>query len=112
MDPNELYVRNYAPFNIFRELENNYLSLDVVDMKFQGELKYKPISKVELAVLGAYKYSTTTNAATITDQSNQPWVCITHRSIIHGCIPIQTRQTLCHSLYWKRVVFIVRPNIR
>ncbi len=73
MDPNELYVRNYAPFNIFRELENNYLSLDVVDMKFQGELKYKPISKVELAVLGAYKYSTTTNAATITDQSNQAW---------------------------------------
>lgn len=73
MNPNELYVRNYAPFNIFRELENNYLSLDVVDMKFQGELKYKPISKVELAVLGAYKYSTTTNAATITDQSNQAW---------------------------------------
>ena len=35
---NELYVRNYAPFNIFRELENNYLSLDVVDMKFQGEV--------------------------------------------------------------------------
>ena len=30
-------------------------------------------SKVELAVLGAYKYSTTTNAATITDQSNQAW---------------------------------------
>ena len=73
MDPNELYVRNYAPFNIFRELDNNYLSLDVVDMKFQGELKYKPINKVEIAVLGAYKYSTTTNAATITDQSNQAW---------------------------------------
>ena len=73
LDPNEYYVRNYAPFNILHELENNYMDLDVVDMKFQGEFKYKPINKVELSVLGAYKYSTTTQAHKITDYSNQAW---------------------------------------
>ena len=39
LDPNEYYVRNYAPFNILHELDNNYMDLDVVDMKFQGEFK-------------------------------------------------------------------------
>jgi TonB-linked SusC/RagA family outer membrane protein len=71
LDPNEFYVRNYAPFNIHHELANNYIQLDVVDMKFQGELKYKPVRTVELSALGAYKFSTTTQAHFITEQSNQ-----------------------------------------
>ena len=71
LDPNEFYVRSYAPFNIFNELNNNYMNYDVVDMKFQAELKYKPISKVELSVLGAYKFSTTTQSHSITEKSNQ-----------------------------------------
>ena len=71
LDPNEYYVRNYAPFNIHHELANNYMQLDVVDMKFQGELKYKPARTVELSVLGAYKYSTTTQQHFITENSNQ-----------------------------------------
>lgn len=73
LDPNEYYVRNYAPFNILNELDNNYMKLDVVDLKFQGEMKWKPIKKVELAALGAYKYSTTTQAHEIHDYSNQAW---------------------------------------
>lgn len=70
LDPNTYYLRNYAPFNIHNELANNYNDYDVIDMKVQAELKYKPITKVELAVLGAYKFSTTTQANRITDQSN------------------------------------------
>ena len=73
MSPTEYYIRNYAPFNIFNELENNYMNLDVVDMKFQGELKWKPVKKVELSVLGAYKYSTTTQQHYVKDYSNQAW---------------------------------------
>lgn len=73
LDPNEFYVRNYAPFNILHELSNNYMDLDVVDMKFQAELKWKPFKKVELSALGAYKYSTTTQSHNITDFSNQAW---------------------------------------
>lgn len=73
LDPNEYYVRNYAPFNILHELDNNNMNLDVIDMKFQGELKWKPFKKIELSALGAYKYSTTTQAHSITDYSNQAW---------------------------------------
>ena len=71
LDPNEFYIRNYAPFNIHHELDNNYINLDVVDMKFQGELKYKPVRTVELSVIGAYKYSTTTQSHYIKETSNQ-----------------------------------------
>lgn len=73
LDKDEYYVRNYAPFNIINELDNNYMDLNVVDMKFQGELKWKPISKVELSALGAYKYSTTTQSHYVKDYSNQAW---------------------------------------
>ena len=73
LDSKEYYVRNYAPFNIMNELENNLINLDVVDLKFQGEVKWKPISKVELSALGAYKFSTTTQAHEIRDYSNQAW---------------------------------------
>ena len=67
----EFYIRNYAPFNILNELDNNYMDLDVVDTRFQAELQYKPIQKVTMSVLGAYKFSTTSQAHKIMDQSNQ-----------------------------------------
>lgn len=69
-DPNEFYTRNYAPFNIHNELENNYMDLSVADVKFQAELKYKPISKVELSVLGSYRYSNTNQTHYIKENSN------------------------------------------
>ena len=71
LDPNAFYVRNYAPFNILNELDNNYMDLDVVDMKFQAELKYKPITKVELSALASYKYALSTISHEIHDNSNQ-----------------------------------------
>ena len=70
LDANEYYTRNFSPFNIHNELANNYMDLDVVDLKFQAELKYKPIRQVELSAIGAYKFSTTTQAHNITEQSN------------------------------------------
>ena len=73
LDPNEYYVRNYAPFNILHELNNNYIDLSVTDLRFQGELKWKPIKKVELSALGAYKTSSTVQSHTISDYSNQAW---------------------------------------
>jgi len=71
LDQKTAYQRNYAPFNIFDELQNNYMELNVVDLKFQGELKWKPISKVEISALGAVKYQTTSHEHHITDNSNQ-----------------------------------------
>ncbi len=71
LDPDVSYTRNYAPFNIFDELENNYMDLNVVDLRFQSEVKYKPVSQVELSVLGAAKYSASSQEHYILDESNQ-----------------------------------------
>ena len=71
LDVNTFYTRNYAPFDILHELDNNYIDLDVVDIRLQGELKYKPIQKVELGVLGAVKFNQSTQNHTISDDSNQ-----------------------------------------
>ena len=71
LDPNAYYIRNYAPFNILNELENNYMDLDVVDTRFQAELQYKPIQKVTLSLLGAYKFSQASRDHYIKDYSNQ-----------------------------------------
>lgn len=68
---NEYYTRSYAPFNILHELDNNYLDLNVLDLKFQGEVKYKPIEGLELAVLGDVKYSSSETEHIISEHSNQ-----------------------------------------
>lgn len=71
LDPNETYTRNYAPFNIFKELNNNYIDLSVADMKFQGELSWKPILGLEFHLLGAYRVQKTSQEHFILNESNQ-----------------------------------------
>lgn len=71
LDPDEFYTRNYAPFNIMYELDNNYLDLDVFNFRNQAELKYTPIKKVELSALASVKYSQTTREHNVLDNSNQ-----------------------------------------
>ena len=71
LDPNATYTRNYAPFNIFKELDNNYIDLSVADMKFQGEVTYKPIRGLEIHALGAYRTQKTSQEHFILNQSNQ-----------------------------------------
>ncbi len=71
LDPNEFYTRNYAPFNIFHELENNYIDLNVVDLKFQSELNWKIIRGLEANLLAAVKYQTSSQEHHIKDHSNQ-----------------------------------------
>ncbi len=71
LDPDEFYTRNYAPFNIMHELENNYMDLNVTDFRVQGELSWKPVKQLELTALGAYKRTATTNEHYILDSSNQ-----------------------------------------
>jgi len=71
LDPNEYYRRNYADFNIIHELNNNYIDLNVTDVKFQGELNWKIIKGLEVNVLGALKYQTSTQEHNVKDHSNQ-----------------------------------------
>ncbi len=71
MDPTAMYTRNYAPFNIFKELDNNYMDINVQDFRFQGELSWKPISGLELTALGALRYQSSKNEHHVKDGSNQ-----------------------------------------
>ncbi len=71
LDPEEYYTRNYAPFNIVNELEHNYMDIDVVDTKFQGELKIRPIKALELSALGSVRYQLSSTEHNIKEGSNQ-----------------------------------------
>ena len=71
LDPNTDYVANYAPFNILRELDNNFIELNVVDVKFQGELKWKVLQGLEVSALGAVRYQSSSQEHNIMDDSNQ-----------------------------------------
>ncbi len=51
LDADEQYTRNYAGFNIKDELENNYIELGVTDLKFQGELNWRPFQGLDLTAL-------------------------------------------------------------
>lgn len=71
LDADELYTRNYAGFNIKDELENNYIELGVTDLKFQGELNWRPLQGLDLTALGSYRYQRSTSEHFVKDNSNQ-----------------------------------------
>ena len=71
LDPEGSYTRNYARFNIFDELANNYIDVDVMDLKFQGELSWKPILGLELKALGAYRINHSNREHFVLNHSNQ-----------------------------------------
>ncbi|WP_244215189.1 SusC/RagA family TonB-linked outer membrane protein [Pedobacter miscanthi] len=71
LDPNETYVRNYAPFNILKELDNNYIDLNVADVKFQGEINWKALKTLNFSFLASTRYQQTSQQHYIKDESNQ-----------------------------------------
>ena len=71
LDANEYYTRNYTPFNIKNELDNNFIDLNEISIKFQAELKYKPIRDLELSALASVTYNTSTREHQIKEGSNQ-----------------------------------------
>ena len=83
LDPSATYVANYAPFNIFNELNNNYIDLNTLDARFQLELKYKPVKGLELSLLGAFKYMASTQEHFVKDNSNQ---ALAYRAMSNGII--------------------------
>ncbi|MDR2563519.1 MAG: SusC/RagA family TonB-linked outer membrane protein [Prevotellaceae bacterium] len=70
MGPDDTFIRNYAEFNIFQELEQNYLELDLIDAKFQAELKWNILPGWEAGTLGALKYASSSQQHHIKDNSN------------------------------------------
>ncbi len=66
----EYFTLNYAPFNIINELKNNYIDLDMLDLKLQGEFNYKFIKDFEFKTVGAMRYVKSTREHKITEYAN------------------------------------------
>lgn len=66
----EYFRRNYAPFNILDELENNTIDLSVLDLKLQGDVSYKIHKNVKYTFLGALRYAKTNQEHKIRENSN------------------------------------------
>src|SRR5690606_9834362 len=66
----EYFTRNYAPFNIVNELNNNYLKLSNLDLKVQAGIKYKIFPQLTASVDGAYRYASTERQHYILEKSN------------------------------------------
>lgn len=71
LSPTETYIRNYAPFNVLKELKENYIDLNVVDLRFQTEAKYEILPKIDATFLAALKYQTTAQEHHASEYSNQ-----------------------------------------
>ncbi|MEO6550319.1 MAG: SusC/RagA family TonB-linked outer membrane protein [Ferruginibacter sp.] len=66
----EYFRRNFAPFNIINEVANNYLDLNVIDLKLQGELGYKINNHLRYDFIGAVRYVKSTREHQITENAN------------------------------------------
>ncbi|MVZ62592.1 SusC/RagA family TonB-linked outer membrane protein [Sphingobacterium humi] len=68
----EYFTMNYAPFNIINELQNNTIELRMLDLKVQGEAKYRLPKDINYSFVGSYRYVNTENEHKIREQSNMP----------------------------------------
>jgi len=66
----EYFTRNFAPFNILTELENNRLNINVIDLKLQGELGYKFSKNLRYDFIGAIRYVRSTQEHEVTESAN------------------------------------------
>ncbi len=66
----EYFRRNFAPFNIINELANNFIDLNVIDLKLQGELGYKFTKNLRYDFIGALRYAKSSREHQITENAN------------------------------------------
>jgi TonB-linked SusC/RagA family outer membrane protein len=67
----EYFRRNYAPFNILRELELNYININVADLATQADLTYDIRQNLTLRSTLQGRYATTQREHVIHENSNQ-----------------------------------------
>ncbi|WP_236652733.1 SusC/RagA family TonB-linked outer membrane protein [Chitinophaga vietnamensis] len=67
----EYFTRNFAPFNIINELQNNKIKLGVIDVKLQGNLSWKITDHLQYDFIGALRYAQTTQEDIVTEHSNK-----------------------------------------
>jgi TonB-linked SusC/RagA family outer membrane protein len=66
----EYFRRNFAPFNIINEIKNNYLNLNMMDLRLQGDLSWKLARNLRYEFVGALRYVKSSREHQITEQSN------------------------------------------
>ena len=66
----EYYTLNFAPFNILEELDNNYIKLNVIDLKAQAEFNWQIIKGLKYNFTGAIRYVRSKQEHEIHENSN------------------------------------------
>ncbi|WP_232373299.1 SusC/RagA family TonB-linked outer membrane protein [Pinibacter aurantiacus] len=66
----EYFRKNFAPFNIVNELQNNTLDVNVLDAKLQGDLGYKISKDLKFDFTGAIRLVQSSLEHQITENSN------------------------------------------
>lgn len=66
----EYFKRDFAPFNILTELENNFLDINVSDIRLQGDLSYKITKDLRYEFVGAVRYVKSSREHQITENAN------------------------------------------
>jgi TonB-linked SusC/RagA family outer membrane protein len=66
----EYFHRNYTDFNIINELRNNYLSLNMMDLRLQGDIGWKISEHLKYEFVGALRYVKSSREHQITENAN------------------------------------------
>jgi TonB-linked SusC/RagA family outer membrane protein len=66
----EYFRRNFAPFNILTEVENNYLKINMMDLRLQGDFSWKLTKNLRYEFVGALRYVKSSREHQITESSN------------------------------------------
>lgn len=66
----EYFTRNYAPFNIINEVNKNYIDLNQLDLKLQGELNYQILKTLKYDFVGSVRFVNTTTEHKVEEGSN------------------------------------------
>lgn len=66
----EYFTRNYAPFNIVQEVNTNFIDLNQLDLKLQGEFTYKLTKNLKYDFIGSVRSVNTTTEHKVQEGSN------------------------------------------
>ena len=72
LNAKDYYTTNYAPYNIFNEMDNAYIDTDIATLRMQGQLSWKITPKIEAILMGAIRYQNNTQKTEYKENSN--WV--------------------------------------
>ncbi|AXT60209.1 SusC/RagA family TonB-linked outer membrane protein [Aquimarina sp. AD10] len=83
----EFFRKNYAPFNIIHELDNNFINIDVTDITFQTDLDYKISKNLTANSTFNYRKAITQREHVIGDNSNQAEAFRADEGVLAGVNP-------------------------